>query len=406
MVYVLVFSIIFSNLVSASSIWSNDINDGIFYAELELNENLTKESFRENLNGYITKNQIDNLTVKINNNDLTAKISGDLSVILKGEVNEITENGFVGIFEGTINENTPVLSNLTYTEEEIFMTLTIGYLGTEEFETAFFGIDSNTINEIDNLNAQKFINQQKKIEENDNLNKTNIYDDINLQAIDASTRYQGGRTLNLGGLKAIELSIYHANELKNQNSMKISAKVNTQSTNIASYLKNNVYTTATAVVPQPDKFTISILGNNSTFDIIGNSCTPASGVNSFTMYIPYYTATTGFGTFGVPIKTSSTSITTSKEGGASYANKAQWELSKNLGGWPAANFNGDKGTKTGMAVTLDMHHSGTMTSSLKKPISCTTKVRFYVNASIGNQIRVYSYETPILIASSNVLVLP
>ena len=397
---------VFTNTVSANL--AENLSNDIYQANLQLNQEETNEIFIDNPNGYITKNDINNLSVKINNNTKSLNLTGDVEVTIYGEIDEVEDEGFVGIFEGMINDEIPINADVTYTDEETFLILTIGYLGTDIFETAMFGSYSEslaTINETKyNVDMRDFEAMASSV--------SNFYDSndeglVETQAVDATNRLQGSTSLYyVSGKPVSTLSVYHANQIRNQSNTKIYAKVNTNQANIKSYLKNYVYTSATNVGAIPDTFKIKITGKHSSFDMINNSCSPGNNTTTATISVPYLNASGGISLTSMTITTSKTTVTTSRYTSGGGLNVAEWNIYKNLGWTDVSQFEGSQSSSKGMTASLNMQYAGTVSSNVSRSITCNGSTRWIANVLIGGDITQYHFQTGTMTVNTSVTIVP
>lgn len=375
-------------MICAEPIVSGDDVQKVQSFTLKINQELTKETFKENPKGYLTKGKIEDLNIVLVN-ESEINIKGDLNVYLTGSVESFGTESSVGVYEGMLDDDIPVLAKVTYADDEAFMILSLGYLGDEMFDIAMFGEYTDSLKTTDTLDAlRKDVLTQKTNVSNSVVSKN---DTSVSRAIDGSLGYRGGNTKTLGNLPVLVLSTYHAAAFNNTGSTPVYLKVNTNSANIDSYLLNTVYASQNyrALDPRPCELTMAIIGSDTGFSVGNSEWDPKNNVTNVTLDIPYVYGGS-LSTFELSTVTSSTTVTASKVNGASFNNKVQWVVKKTLG-WPSDEFDGNQYTQGGFATYLRMNYNGNVTSNITKQITSQASVKFYVTAEVNGNLSTMYY---------------
>lgn len=405
---VLAFALLGSNIVSATYVIDNTLNDGLISSVLTKNDDLTNKIFEKKENGYFTKNGINQISLLINNNIKSVNISGDLSANLVGEYDTINYNGqqgFVGVFEGTLEDGTFITLDVTYTESNVFAILSAGYLGDENYENAFFGEIANSTIEINEVNTQNYLS---------NLNETiNINDQNYIEPrIQSRTVHQGGINLtsvNGAGLLG-ELNIYFADEMEDAGLIDIYAKLNTNCTGVQTYLANYDYSVAQSIYSvKADKFYIKVRTNYAGLSINYNNYEPEAYEDETTIIIPIVYKSGGVWTVDTITGTVLVeSITVTKSNSTSNSTKdiISWEIYKN-GGWPASTFEGNENSQKGMGAQVEYKLRASLTEEDQIPLTAEGKIRYSALITVDDEPNIQiHYTTPPRNITRHVTALP
>lgn len=403
-----VLCMLFTNIVSASTL---NTTSGTIYAKLVKNDKLTNEIFNPNPNGYLTINNIENVDILINTNTKKAILSGDIDIVLSGEINSIdykNVNGYSGVFEGELSNGTYILLDITYTKSETYAILSAGYMGEDIYEISFFGETSELLLNLDNSYAIEQIEKDLLLEELKVVNEKNNSNISLLNSADVKPRHQGGSDIYTldGDTKVGELNLYFPNEIIDGTTAAIHAKLNT-ATGTANYLKSNVYTDATAVYANPDKFFIKIYAKHADFKLDFDDYLPKtkSTVGTVPIFIPYINSS-GIAVVNASVPISVEKITATPS--STYGNgddTVYWEI-YNLDEWVNSNFVGDEDDRKGMAAGGSWKATGSFTSNVKVPITADGKIRYRVSAVIDGRYKVYHFTTPIRTITRHITIKP
>ena len=303
--------------------------------------------------------------------------------VLSGGSNLIETNGcigYVGVYEGLMlpalernlstDENgfVHVTLDIIYTEAEAFAVLTIGDpTETYNSEIIFYGEFTPVIADVSSENAKR-----AKAEKTRNIEEPSV------PRINASPKYQGSSSTYMGSHKAGELSVVHADELSNQGVMTTSAKVNSQSASVKSYLSGDMGYGSLVSLVYPDDFKISMCGYDNYLHAVTNSYLPQEGFTTATIPLPVYGGPViGLQFISINVTMSSTTVTRSRYTNSSPSdnNRLAWEMYK-LHGWNASDYDGDYSTGTGMAATASYTYEGDMSSSFSRSMYFTGQIRY------------------------------
>lgn len=394
----LVIGLYFNNdnvYVNASSGFEN--NDMFISKNLNLNYETMNQLF-EYTSGALYNDSM--LTVQISNDKKTVylylSIGGKYyGSVMTGTYNQVIdngENGYIGVYEGVLpvipgtdlaltSENTtPVIADITFSNSEMFVGLTLGYAADKKPSILFFGEFTETLS---NFAAINYSNLTEKRE----IEKTK--DDFCLNSdqlrADGTCRLKGYTSVNMGTNAAGGLSVFHANELKNQGLMSIYVKVNTNSNNVLSYIQNELGFGSSAVATYADTFNVSICGEHNNFHAVTNSYSPQNNSTSSIISIPVYLGSVlgvQFVSFNVTMST--TTVTPSRYSSSSPHpnNMLTWYIYKNFG-WNPSDFDGDYTTSKGMTVASSYMYEGTVLGSLSRSVGSTGSIRYEYWAYIG-----------------------
>ena len=341
------------------------------------NDLLTSQSFEMEDDSYFITNDISTLNFAFLSNYSILQLSGDLDVDLTGDIESIntdTCSGFIGFFEGELEDSTPLSINLTYSNNEMLAALTIGYIGDECFGTTYFGETSDNIKRIDDAFSKSFIsennlNYEQTVELNENALQQSS---VRATSLDGDTRLQGSTSASQGGY----LSVYHSNETIPHGNMNTTAKVNTNRNGVRTYLSGKGYNT-TAIYIVPVQFDVSIKSSDSKLVNVNNAYTPQNNKTTFTIPIPYVNKKGEISVNTLSIVTSSITVTTGYTSGAYDINQFTWVLKK-TGGWGQTEFDGNSSSSNGMACKVTFSYQGSASSVLTKNLTCTGKIKYYV----------------------------
>lgn len=352
---------------------------------------------------------------------------GDIpySAILHGETEEIAVDGdmfgYVGVFEGVLSslENTealPVIADVTFTQDELFVALTIGTVTeTTNPIIKFYGNLSEELGKIATKNSELHmqVGATTEICASENYENDTVPDmGILPAAYDTSIKYQASSKVNLGSYVCGRLSLFHPDYAGSSGNTIVHAKVNTDSSGVLNYLQqelgyNDVNLAGYALSAQPNRFEISVAGEHEYFANIPNSFVPQNSVTSFPIMIPFYAGSVlGFQTITVNCVTSKTTVTTEKYNSASQAdNVINWDMSK-VGGWESTEFDGDYTTNTGMSVNVGYSIHGNIQNNMSEVISATTRIRYEYFLQSPTAVVAMNINTPSLTVDSIVTFVP
>lgn len=354
------------------------------------NDQLTDKYFDSEKDDYFVTNNINSLQFDFSNNYNNLKLDGDLNADFIGSVESISTEkcqGFVGFYEGELEDGTFLSVSVTYSDNKMLAALTVGYMGDEWFGTTYFGETSEKIKQIDDVYSKKFITQNQlnekqsiEVEELDELRVLDNYSTKSTTSIDVETRLKGSSNATIEDSHKKShtigrLNVYHSNELSNEGQTLVYAKVNTARSGVRDYISAQGYNT-TAIFIVPTQFDISIKSNDAKLYSSVNAYKPENNKKSFSLPIPYINSSGNFATVTLSITTSSTTVTEGFSSGAESENYFTWVMKK-LGGWGQTEFDGTSSTKAGMCPKVEYVYQGN-DSSVNKTFTCTGKIKYNI----------------------------
>ena len=320
--------------------------------------------------------------------------------VLKGNAEKIID-GYVGIYQGYIKpaEDDEILNNLLQNkEDEVLVTVNVTMCDENKFFTVVIGAFSDEItpiakaygeytNEINKI-IKASLEQSKTILEEEKNDDSN---DIMLTAIDATTRYKASANFLKDSKLVGQVSLFHANELRNQNSMSVYAKVNSNRTNANNYAREFFGLNSTKIsTTMPGKVNIKIESNDALLHVDGTNYNPKTGTTKLTVPIPYYVN----GSYNtVALNMTINSVTASTSGSSPHYNqKINWSVSKTGG---MLGIDGTYSTNTGLPTFASYKYEGSITSDKTAKLTATASIVYnvYVEDSIYGTITTYSFTT-------------
>lgn len=407
--------------VSASSIFTEDVVSESYVSKvLTQNATVMTEVFGEKASERCDANSFAQVSIGKDKETATITLSyGETksTAILDGTYSEvITSNGigYVGVYEGFIvpiqsrnlalseSGKLPIIADITFTDSDIFAVLTLGYANeTQNPDILFYGNYSEQIANISNTNATKTLEaaQIKKAAENEIVTPMGIA---------GNCKYQGYDTVYLGSKMSGVLSVFHADELRNQGNMSTYVKVNTKSDSVQQYIKEDLGYGSYAKMAYPDTFNISICGNNNNLHAVTNSYTPQNNSTSATISIPVYGGSViGLQFVSFDVTMSSTEVTTSKYSSSSphQNNKLSWEIYKR-NGWNPDTFDGGYASESGMTVASTYTYEGNVTSNVTRSMTATGSIRYEYWVMIMGNLTSHHLSTDMMSKTTNVTIRP
>lgn len=412
---------VFSNNVLANSSFTEETNPKPYITKRlmqnidimnEVFETKDKEQYDEK--SYIElKIPLDKKTV-----ELTLSYGGNVSATtLYGTYSEVKyadSVGYVAVYEGFISPipnrtlalssdgKVPLIVDITFTDSDAFAALTLGY-ATETLypDIIFFGDYSAQIANISNANAVRSLEeaQIKKIVE---------VEETTSKAVDGTCKFQGYDSIYFGSKIVGVLSVFHADELRNQGNMSTYVKINTKSTAVKNYIKDDLGFGSNTMMAYPDTFNVSVCGNNNNFHAVTNSYTPQNNSTSATINIPIYAGSVvGLQFIPLDITMSSTTVTPSKYSSSSphLNNKISWEIYKR-NGWNPNTFDGGYTSDSGMSVASTYTYEGNVTSNISRNMTSTGSIRYEYWISILGNLSSYHLSTGTMSKTTSVTICP
>ena len=393
-------------------------------ATLAANTPLMEESFASNYANDFTgssltldvspDNTFVNVALSIKNSIYTAVLPGEAEEIVVGK-----SVGYVGTYEGflakpltskittpidgsAVTSGIPAILDITFSGKEIFAVLTVGY-ATENTDPqiVFFGNLSDKLGAISSERVKKANAQRSADAEHETIHP----DAAN--GVDGETRYQGSRTTYLSGYEAGTISLFHANELKNQGTMTAYVKVNTKSSGVQDYIRNVLGYGAGVITAYPDTFDFSICGNRDELHVQTNSYSPQSGSTTSRIIVPIYLGEyIGLQLIGIDITMSSTSVLLERWRPESShpSNKVSWSIYKRFG-WNPNTFDGNEADE-GMTGEAGYIYEGSVQTNTLCTMTATGKIRYEYVVMMGGYSYTLHLPTGLAIRSTSLTIVP
>lgn len=403
-------------------------NNETYFIVKTLNENseLFKTSVPANSHSV---SSVDSISFAIKQDLNTAAVDMKLedipySAVLHGETEKIVADvdllGYVGVFEGVLSssestETLPVIADVTFTQDELFVALTIGETTETSNPTVkFYGDLSEKLGQIATKNSELHMQAGATTEicasegcESD----ATLDSGIMPAAYDTSMKYQAGSRVNFGSHVCGRLSLFHPSYASSSGNTIVHAKVNTNSSGVLNYLRqdlgyNNVDVAGYALSVRPNRFEITVAGQHEYFNITPNSYVPQNSMTTIPMIIPFYIEQYGYNSISVKVMTSKTTVTTAKYNkNDPEDNVIDWDMSK-VGGWESTEFDGDYNTNTGMSVKIGYTILGNIQKNMSEIISATTHIRYEYFLQTPTAVLTLNISTPSLTVRSLMTFIP
>lgn len=407
-----------TNLLAAET----QANERLIKATLNRNDGLMREAFEE-APETLQRVADNSVSFEIDIEQKTLKLDGAYDVMLSGDIEQVLVDditGYVGVFEGKLSDGTAVITDATFTDSELFAVITVGSLGVNDPAILFYGQLTDTLGSIADKHSEEVIIQRNLEKRQGNgVAEYSIEDEANeadtdrtsidtgiMPLVDAATKFQGYDTAPNAGYSFGVLSLFHADELRNQGVMTTYTKVNTKCTQVENYLKNVQGFTAGSLVVYADTFDISICGNNDKLHAVPNAYLPQNNTTTATLTIPVYAGEVlGVQTIDFQITMSSTSVTTSKYSPNSNPNsKVSWNIYQRYG-WNPNTFDGGYATENGMVGEASYTYEGNVSDSFTTTMTATGRIRYeYQYTYAGSTMTLHLTTDEMSVNSSLVIV--
>ncbi len=332
---------------------------------------------------------------------------------LEGNCKEVaTERciGYVATYEGAIDFATeeyeldndkmlPIIIDVVFSKEDMFLVVTIGCASeSKRPDIAYYGDFTEDIGNISQKNAESVL-KEKKVDTGHKYTSTRV---------NGICKYQGSSTINVGSYTAGSISVFHADELRNQGNMSTYVKINTNCYNIEDYLNNDMGYGGKVHIAYADKFSISICGNNGIIHAVGNTYVPQNSETNTTLQIPVYLGSVlGVQLIPYQITTSSTIVTVSRYPSNSQHpnNRVTWQIYK-MNGWNPWEFEGDYTSQNGMTGASNYTVEGNITGSNVYCMYSTGSIRYEYWVMINGKSMSYHISTGTLSKTTYVMIKP
>lgn len=370
------------------------------------NTTLLNQSFNKNAERQTIMASSENIQITLNKEKNVLHISNPISATLSGEINEVSADkmyGYVGVFYG-IDNDIPIIADVVYNNDnEMFVVLTSGALGTDDFKVTFYGDYTDSLKALSNKYSNLVMEEQQ---ENTGMENSDL---LYTSSVDGQIKFQNSGEIYPSGNDQYtfgHLDVYHPDELRNQGNMRVYARVNTNCQDVEDYLLdtegyfNSLYV-------YPEKFNISICGNNDNIYALNNSFNPQPAETTVQLTIPYPLPSGAVEFFSIELPTSKTKVTTGKFSSDSPydTNKVNWEISKVMG-WSPSKTDGDKESKTGMVGSSDYTISANITSNRNYSMTSRCTIGYAYQYVVGESIMTLHLTTNELPVTSTITVVP
>ena len=339
------------------------------------------------------------------------------SAVLPGQYTGIALSetmGYVGVYEGFLvpvegegGPSIPVIADITFTSEEMFTILTLGYFDDpENFNTLYFGPRSEKIEEISCIYAEKVIARQGEEAQSVEVNDNNLVNPASIN-VNGDIEFWGRTSRELEGYIVSRLSLFHAPELGNQHSTPILVKINSDCNGAKSaILKQGITPGYTFLTVYPDTLYFSINGRSNKFHVEENNYSPEEGKTSFNIKIPFYTDLLGLQTFDANLSMSKNTVTKLPVG-TGYLDDSiiSWEIWKRLG-WQTPSLDGDWKEKSGYAVRAYYRYDGNVSEPQIETFSVTGSLRYEYVLMMGSGTTNQHIRTSNMLINSSIKIMP
>lgn len=313
------------------------------------------------------------LDMPVNNQSHLVNMEGNLDL-----VQTETQIGYMGLFCGAINCDTPVYVYAIYgSETESALIVTVGYASDDNVPEFFvFGELTKALGEISTTYLANFDAHTTY-----DAKETSVTKDI-IPLSDYSLKYRGCTNLNKNNYNFGSLSMFSATEIGNGDSTVVYGKIVTNTDNARSYLiKELGYVDSRLDVVRAFRANMAISPNSKDCYMVSNAYKPLADSKTVTMDIPYIDAS---GLQFIPFLSVTYTFSsievddTQKVSGAQLPNKISWDFYDSTG-WPASKTDGTQSStlssKSGLSVYSFFHYGGN--------VSTKTSVTFTVTGGLS-----------------------
>jgi hypothetical protein len=340
--------------------------------EIKVNGNMTK---------IVTGKDVDKnacLTVSVDSisgGNIILKYAGQKYIgYCAGDVVELkTKNGIghYAYYSGELSsQNGAIYIDLDtyYINDEMFATLTSYDEETEERMVLCFGEVSSRISCLTSE-----YERVSNIENKDNCTAYNCEESNNVRS-NYERSFQGYSTTKFGNYVVATMSVIHQNNLRNGSNAEVDVKVNTNTSNVNTYLCNSLGVTATMVsIYQVETV---VYGNESDWNIPSGSFEPVNSSTSFTMPLYFWAGNAlGIQSINVTVDTTTTSVQRTHYSSTVNFGKITWILKKTLG-FPANSYDGSYSSNKGFPFAVDLRFHGNVSNNISTTVNCKSKITY------------------------------
>lgn len=341
------------------------------------------------MNSQLTQAEV---CLKLNGNTYNFQVNGAAEKIGKG---------YQGIYQGVLaieksdkslldsvpdgRDNALVNLDVTIANDALFFTMVIGVISEDTTPIVkSYGEYTEEIRQINKIYMQKV--ESEKLVESGSSNLTAT------PRIDATIKYKAGITIYDNANRSLgSLSLFHASELGNQNSMSVFAKVNSNRSNANTYARNYFGLNSNHVsVAYPTRVNVALNANDPVLHVDGENYSPKNSKQTITVNIPYVV---GNKVEFYPYSMLVSSISASTSGTGIYNNqRISWSILKPNG---IGDMDGSYASQKGLTTSASYKYEGNISSNKTATITLSGTITYtiFVEDSINETTTSYSFTT-------------
>lgn len=392
--------------------FAEEQDDSFISATLSLNDTLIPSVSSYSINQQAYAANSDDITVSISNDRMIVSVNlvyngVSRNVDLYGNSMPVDVGGtigYIGVYEGILilsedYESISVIADAIFSNSEIFVALTFGVSSkTSSPAVCLYGELSPHLLSISN----EYVYSTLASKESSDMSLTstgNISSTSAVNTVDGVIRYQG-QSIFRGGENDNYIfgyiNSFHANEMRIQGNSPVKVKINTNTSDVMSYLRNELgYSVANYNVfsVNADKIEVSISSGYQHYILATSGYEPKNRQTSFTLPVPYVNLKNPLEPMlsitEITINTSSTSVTTGTTSAShTNLNKVSWVFEA-YNGFGTSEFDGTVlNNSSGLVVTADYTYAGSSSTPITTDVivSGNIRYRYYVQVSNSDYI--------------------
>jgi len=324
----------------------------------------------------------------------TLTLSGAFQATLPGTIEAVsTEDaaGHVAVFSGVLSDGTEIIVDATYTTEDMFAVVTLGTLGSEDFEVIVYGELVGDLAKVSTAYADMVRAAHK--------DEFGVCVDQVMTRSDTTATYQVGASITMNGVVAGFVSVYHQEQAENGDYFPIYVKVNSNCTNVANYLSQ----TEDLFCIYPDRVFTTCYSSSDKFRANSNMSAPNNGETTFSIFVPYATGIGALISDNISISFVFSSV--EKICDSIESPTIGWNIYQATG-WAASKMDGNYSTSTGMTMQAQYRYSGNVSTSLSAPLSVKASLRYIYEVYYGEGRNILHISTGEKTVYSTVTIVP
>lgn len=293
------------------------------------------------------------LVFMLDDKTVTTLCSGTVTSVVCDQI-----SGYVGVYESIVDDYF-ITVDAVFTDSDVFAMLTIQEQDAAIHSVRVYGDFCDSLKEISTKNSCSHTA----------IENAQLFSSSPSRSVDASLRYKGKTNIKCGSNTVGQLSVFHANELRNQSATPLRIKVNTDSEALIDYLLNDMEFEYEIIGAYADHFYITseAASPEITISAAGNAYGPKPDSESFTLKLPVYNASTG-SVATIDLSFTTSSVTVNGESDDSQAafygtNDIGWDIYQ-MYGWNATKTDGTYSDRTGMPVYVEYRADFTIDESV------------------------------------------